>query len=73
MQWATFTFAGLIFAGMVSAQDLQPEVLLLSRVKNHMNEELRRLATISCLETVRREHNLPGERCGLWIRFGWRF
>jgi hypothetical protein len=25
MWWATFTFAGLIFAGMVSAQDLAPE------------------------------------------------
>jgi hypothetical protein len=45
-----------IFTGTVIAQDLPPGVLLLSRVKNHINEELQRLGSITCLETVQREH-----------------
>jgi hypothetical protein len=53
---ATLTLAGLIFTGAVIAQDLPPGVLLLSRVKNHINEEMRVLGTITCLETVQREH-----------------
>jgi hypothetical protein len=38
------------------AQDLAPEVLLLSRVKRHIHEELQKLPNISCLETIEREH-----------------
>jgi len=56
MRRATLTLAGLIFTGAVIAQDLPPGVLLLSRAKNHLNQELQRLGTITCLETVEREH-----------------
>jgi hypothetical protein len=56
MKRATFTLAGLIFAWTGIAQDFPPGVLLLSRVKTHINEELHLLTAISCLETVQREH-----------------
>ena len=56
MKQARSTLIGLIFAVTMIAQDLAPEVLLLSRVKTHMREELQRLTSISCLETVEREH-----------------
>lgn len=52
--------SAFVLAGMAVAQDLSPEVLLLSRVKNHVLEELRRLPNISCLETVQREVQPPG-------------
>jgi hypothetical protein len=55
MRRPTFLITGLIFAVMASAQELPPGALLLSRVKSHLNEELRRLATVSCVETVHRE------------------
>ena len=51
--------AVVILAGAAIAQELPPGVLLLSRVKAHMREELQRLATISCVETVEREHRAP--------------
>jgi hypothetical protein len=35
---------------------LPPDVLLLSRIKRHVKEELARLPNISCIETVQREH-----------------
>jgi len=56
MRRATLTLAGLIFTGAVIAQDLPPGVFLLSQAKNHLNEDLQRLRTITCLETVEREH-----------------
>jgi hypothetical protein len=59
MTRAAFTPAVLIFAGMAVAQDLPPGVLLLSRVKNHIQEELQRLTRVSCLETVWREQQPP--------------
>jgi hypothetical protein len=46
-------------AGPAIAQDLPPGVLLLSRVKRHVREELQRLPNISCLETVDRERQAP--------------
>jgi hypothetical protein len=57
MKRATFTLAaGLILAGTAVPQDLLPPgVLLLSRVKRHIKEELERLQNVSCLETVQRE------------------
>src|SRR5579863_8895123 len=47
--------AGLMLAQIASGQDLPPGVLLLSRAENHIKQELQRLATITCLETVQRE------------------
>jgi hypothetical protein len=56
MKQAQFPLAAVILAGVAISQDLPPEVLLLSRVKNHVKEELRHLPNISCLETVQREY-----------------
>jgi hypothetical protein len=55
MQRGALTLAGLMFAQLISAQDLPPGVLLLSRVENHIKEEFQRLASITCLETAQRE------------------
>src|ERR1700674_2468869 len=57
MKRAMYTLAvGLILTAAAFAQDLPPEVLLLSRVRRHVQGELQRLPNISCLETVQREH-----------------
>src|SRR5437667_1385481 len=56
MNRATFILVGVILAEVAIPQDLPPGVLLLSLVKRHIKEELERLPNISCLETVRREH-----------------
>lgn len=56
MKRAKFPLAAVILARVAISQDLPPEVLLLSRVKNHVKEELRHLPNISCLETVQREY-----------------
>ncbi|MGA2714826.1 MAG: hypothetical protein ABSG41_17130 [Bryobacteraceae bacterium] len=57
MKRATFTLAaGLILTGAASPQNLPPDVLLLSRVRRHIKEELQHLPNVTCLETVRREH-----------------
>ena len=59
MKQAALLMVGVILAGPAITQDLPPGVLLLSRVKAHMRDELKRLATISCVETVEREHQSP--------------
>src|SRR5215467_12282622 len=57
MKSARFTVAAaLIFAGAAIAQDLLPEVLLLSRIQRHIREELQHLPNITCLETTQREY-----------------
>ena len=59
MKQAVLVMVGVILAVPAITQDLPPGVLLLSRVKAHMRDELQRLATISCVETVEREHQPP--------------
>lgn len=59
MKPAGFIAAGFLLAGTAFPQDLPPGVLLLSRVRNHTNEELHRLTSVSCLETVQREMQRP--------------
>jgi hypothetical protein len=59
MKGATFPLTAVILAGMAIPQDLPPGVLLLSRAKNRVKEELQHLTNISCLETVQREHQPP--------------
>ena len=60
MKRATFMMAaGVILGAVAIAQDLPPGVLLLSRVKRHVQEELQRLRNITCLETVQREYQPP--------------
>jgi hypothetical protein len=53
---------GLLLTAVATPQDLAPGVLLLSRVRRHIKEELQRLPDVSCLETVRREHQFPRSR-----------
>lgn len=48
MRRTTLTLSGLIFAILASAQDLPPGVLLLSRVENHIKDELHRLSSLTC-------------------------
>jgi hypothetical protein len=50
----------LAFPLVALPQDLlSPDVLLLSKIKRHVKEELARLPDISCLETVQREIQPP--------------
>jgi len=56
---AKFPLVAVILAGVAISQDLPPEVLLLSRVKNQFKDELHKLQNISCLETVQREQQQP--------------
>ncbi len=62
MKRATLTLAAsLILIGAASPQnppqpDLREDVLLLSRVRRHIKEELEHLPNVTCLETVHREH-----------------
>jgi len=60
MKPAKSSLAAVIFAGMAIPQDLPPGVLLLSRVKHHIQEELKNLPNITCLETVQREYQPSG-------------
>jgi hypothetical protein len=43
-----------------AAQSLPPHVILLSRVKAHMRDQVARLPNCTCLETVTRFHKEPG-------------
>ncbi len=55
----------ILISGLVlplAAQELSPEVLLLSRVKRQVREDLKRLSNVSCLETVFREHQARNEK-----------
>ncbi len=46
----------LALAAVAVPQDLAPEVLLLSRIKRHMRDEVSQLPNYTCLETVSRFH-----------------
>ena len=60
MRYASFLLiAGFMMAGPMRPQDLPPGVLLLSKVKSRLQEDMNRLPDISCVETVRREHQPP--------------
>jgi hypothetical protein len=54
----------LLAAAAIYPQDLPPEVLLLSRMRGHVREELQRLPDFTCQETTRRVvamHDPPQE------------
>src|SRR5437016_8607690 len=58
--------ATVVLAGVAIPQDLLPPgVLLLSRIKRHVKEELERLPNISCLETVERQYRPAGGKLRL--------
>jgi hypothetical protein len=46
--------AGALTPNVVDAQDLPPEILLLSRIKRHVREDVARLPDYTCLETAQR-------------------
>src|SRR5579862_3258424 len=48
-----------LLASTAIPQDLAPEVLLLSRIKRHLREELARTPDYTCLETISRFRNDP--------------
>jgi len=60
MRFRKLAGALLVLAGIASGQDLPPEVLLLSRIKTHMREELAHLPNYTCLETIARYHKAAG-------------
>src|ERR1041384_5338706 len=47
---------------VLGAQDLPPEVLLLSRIKRHLREELTHLPDYTCLETAQRQVRPAGAK-----------
>lgn len=47
-------------ASVSAAQGLVPEVLLLSRIKTHMKDQVARLPNCTCLETISRFHKESG-------------
>ena len=49
----------LLTAGAAIPQDLAPEVLLLSRIKRHLREELAHVPNYTCLETISRFRDDP--------------
>jgi len=51
--------AGLLLACAAAPQDLAPDVLLLSRIKRHLREELAHTPNYTCLETISRFHYDP--------------
>src|SRR5690348_5453492 len=59
MNRAAIIGAVLIVAATALADDLPAGVLLLSGVKIHIKQELRRLDAVSCLETVERGVQSP--------------
>lgn len=54
--------ASLVLVCSATTQDVAPEVLLLARIKSHMREELSNLPNYTCLETITRFRNEPGQR-----------
>src|SRR5690348_15603568 len=52
----------VLIVATATADDLPAGVLLLSRIKIHIKQELQRLAATSCLETVQREVQSPKGR-----------
>lgn len=52
----------LALACAATPQDLPPEVLLLSRIKRHLRDELARIPNYTCLETISRFRDDPKSR-----------
>src|SRR5580704_368753 len=50
----------VLLAGAAAAQDLPPDVLLMSRISRHLHAELDRTPNYTCLETITRFHNNSG-------------
>jgi hypothetical protein len=56
MRLSVLALLGCMTACTAIAQDLAPEVLLLSRIKTHLRSEFSRLPNYTCLETIERFH-----------------
>ena len=63
MNWRGALFALAAIAPLVApAQDIAPEVLLLSRIRDHVREELAHLPNYTCTETMQRFRKKSGAR-----------
>jgi hypothetical protein len=49
-----------VSSSVVTAQELAPDVLLISRIKRHTAQELARLPNCACLQTIQRSHKPAG-------------
>jgi hypothetical protein len=67
-RWWKIAGAVAMLACAAAPQDLAPEVLLLSRIKRHLREELAHTPNYTCLETISRFRDDPRSR--LQIRKG---
>jgi len=52
----------LVLASVGTPQSVSADLLLLSRIKLHMREELSHIPNYTCLETISRFRNAPGSR-----------
>src|SRR5262245_38377668 len=52
----------LMFAPVAWPQDLPPGILLLSKIKRHLKQEIAGLPNYTCLETAQRQHRAAGQR-----------
>jgi len=50
----------MMLVGVATPQDLAPDVVLLTRIKSHLREELFQIPNYTCLETIARFHKEPG-------------
>ncbi|HXB75511.1 MAG TPA: hypothetical protein VNY05_45180 [Candidatus Acidoferrales bacterium] len=63
MKWRGALFAlAAIAPRFASAQDIAPEVLLLSRIRDHVREELAHLPNYTCMETMQRFRKAAGPK-----------
>jgi hypothetical protein len=62
MRFGKLAAASLVLVCTAAAQDVAPEVMLLARIKSHIREELANLPNYTCLETITRFRNEPGQR-----------
>jgi hypothetical protein len=58
-RWYRIAGVSLLLATAASPQELAPEVLLLSRIKRHLREELAHVPNYTCLETISRFRDDP--------------
>jgi hypothetical protein len=56
-RWWKIAGASFLLASAAAPQDLAPEVLLLSRIKRHLRDELAHVPNYTCLETISRFQN----------------
>lgn len=59
MLFSKAVMASVVLTTVAISQDLAPDVLLLTRIKAHLREELSQVPNYTCLETIARFHREP--------------